>query len=363
MLLPQINNLLFYKHIFRLRDIAKGCLIYLFYLFQIHKNPACPLTINFLITSSCNFKCNICSFSNNRNLDLDDITINDIEEFISTQFRYKPFIFFSGGEPFMRDDFIDILHIVKKYNLKCGINTSGYILDSPKIKQLVGLEIELMIFSLYGPEETHDAITGIKGSYARTTENINLFCKNKSKKTKVVLSCTATKANVDSLEDIPLIARRLGADAVKFEHLNFLSNIEFEKNSEYFAKDNYHVNTFITDFDDSAGVFTKKLIEKLKNIKRKYGNFVFIKPDLNNEEIRNWYSNEFHSKRKCFFIWHSIFVRPDGIIVPCQFFLNYELGNIREANLKDIFYNEKILNLRKLSRKRLLSHCSRCCKL
>lgn len=343
-----------------LRDIAKGYLIYLFYLFQIHKNPSYPLTINFLITSSCNFRCNICSFNNR---DLDDMTLNDIEKFISTQSRYKPFIFFSGGEPFMRDDFMDILHMVKKYNLKCGINTNGYILDNAKIKKLIDLEIELMIFSLYGPEEIHDGITGIKGSYARTTENMHLFCKNRSKKTRVILSCTVTKTNADSLENIPLLAKRLGFDAVKFEHLNFLSNIEFETNSEYFAKDNYHVNTFMTNFNDSKGLFAEKLIDKLASIRKNYGNFIFIKPDLNNEEIRNWYSNEFHSKRRCFFIWHSIFVRPDGIIVPCQFLLNYELGDIRKGNLKDIFYNEKMLNLRKLSRNRLLPHCSRCCKL
>lgn len=359
----QINNLLFYKHIFTLRDIAKGCLIYLFYLAQVYKSPFYPLTINFLITPHCNFKCNICSFNNNRNLDLDSITVNDIEKFISTQSGHKPFIFFSGGEPFMRDDFIDILRIVKKYNLKCGINTNGYILDNAKIKKLVDLGIELIIFSLYGPEEIHDGITGIKGSYAKTAENINLFCRNRNKKTKVILSCTITKTNADSLENIPSIARRLGVDTVKFEHLNFLSNIEFETNSEYFAKDNYHVNTFITDFNDSDELFAENLIDKLASIRKNYGNFVFIKPDLDNEEIRNWYSNESHSKRRCFFIWHSIFIRPDGVVVPCQFLQNYELGDIKENRLRDIIKTERMIYLRRLIKKHPLPECSRCCKL
>lgn len=53
------------------------------------------------------------------------------------------------------------------------------MLDGDKIKAVISLGVELIIFSLYGEENIHDTITGVKGSYAKSAQNIPLFCKNK----------------------------------------------------------------------------------------------------------------------------------------------------------------------------------------
>lgn len=363
MFLKQISNFLFYRHVFTWRNILKGGLNGIFYLMHIDKIYFHPITINFLITPSCNLNCLICSFHASKNIASTVLTPQDIEKFLLTQIKFKPFIFFSGGEPFMRGDFVEVLKVVKKYKFKCGINSNGYMLDGDNIKGIINLGVELIIFSLYGQEGIHDAITGVKGSYVKSTENISLFCKNKSKLNRVILSCTINKTNIDSLEEIPLIAKRLGVDAVKFEHLNFMSSLEAEADSGYFSGSSHLLSTFITDFYDIKGEFADKLIGRLSAIKKKHKGFVFVKPDLTNEEIRNWYSNSFNSARKCFFTRHSIFIRPDGIAVPCQFLKNYELGDIAKNGLRDIFGNDKSIYLRKILRSRLLPECRRCCKL
>jgi MoaA/NifB/PqqE/SkfB family radical SAM enzyme len=291
------------------------------------------------------------------------LTAQDIGEFAHSLPRIKPVIFFSGGEPFLRPDFPDILRVIKKYKLKCGINTNAYLLDEGKIGELIGLNIELLIFSLFGPEPIHDRITGVKGSYAKVSENIRSFCAQKNKSTRVILCCVITKSNIDCLEEIPVIAKRLGADAVKFEHLNFLDNSKSERNVRYFACERDNLNMSLSDFTGSEAYLIERISKKLKDIKRKYGKFVFIKPDLSQEEIKNWYSNGFDSKRKCFFVWHSIFVRPDGTIVPCQFLQDYGLGNIKEHRLYDIIKSSRMVHLKKLLKKELLPECVRCCKL
>lgn len=340
---------LFYKHIFSLSNILKGILVYVFYLISPIRKTFNPITVNFLITSACNFHCNICNFGRYRNALPDSLTVQDIETFIRCLPEIKPVIFFSGGEPFLRDDFPDILRAVKKYKLKCGINTNAYLLDEAKIRELVGLNIELLIFSLFGPEPIHDQITGINGSFKKAYENMHLFCNKKKKSTRVILSCAITKDNIDYLEEIPIIAKRLGADAVKFEHLNFLDDSESKINTQHFG--------------DFQPLTAELIINKLESIRREYGNLVFIKPDLNNDEIKNWYSNTFNSKRRCFFVWHSLFIRPDGEAVPCQFLQRYELGNIKECRLRDIVKSGRMMLLRMLLKKQLLPECSRCCKL
>lgn len=357
------KELCFYKRIFSLGTIIKGSLIYFLYAFSFDKNYFSPLTINFLITSRCNFKCNMCSYSLKKDSVTSEISGNNIERFLNSRFGFAPFIFFSGGEPFVREDMLDILAIVKRHGIKCGVNTNGYLLDSLKIKKLIGLEPELIVFSLHGPQKIQDAITGVEGSYDRVTENILSFCKSKRKTTKVILSCSITKANLDYLEEVPPLAKRLGVDAVKFEHLNFISSQEIKINDSYFREDNHSLSTLIDDFGNTEEGRIEKLIDTLRKIKQKYRGFVLVKPDLSDSEVRNWYADIFNSKRKCFFIWHSIFVRPDGAVIPCQFMQDYELGNIKEDGLREIFSGDRIVALRGLLRKQLLPECLRCCKL
>lgn len=363
MILSDIKKLFFYRHIFTLSSISKGCLVYLSYWVTALRAPFRPLTINFLITSFCNFTCDICSFYAHRGVIPNGISLQDMERFCAAQVKSRPFIFFSGGEPFTRGDFIEILNVVKKYKLKCGVNTNAFLLDEVKIKRLVDLKVELIVFSLYGPMRIHDSITGTDGSYDRAVKNIALYCKNKSKLSKVIISCTITKENLDYLEDLPGITKSLGADAVKFEHLNFLSKSEAQSKEGSFMKDNVCACGNIIDFSGKEDEFCDKLISKLTVIKRLYGDFVLVKPDLSYQEIRNWYSGSFSSDRKCFFVWHSVFIRPDGAIVPCQYLLDYETGNIKEDKIDDIFCGDKMFILRKRLKEQLLPECKRCCKL
>jgi len=291
------------------------------------------------------------------------ISLQDMEKFCAAKERLRPFIFFSGGEPFMRNDFIEILDVVKKYKLKCGVNTNAFLLDEFKIGRLVALKVELIVFSLYGPMQIHDLITGMNGSYDRAVKNIALYCKNKSNSSKAILSCTITRENLDYLDEIPGIAKNLGADAVKFEHLNFLSKSEAKAKEAGPLKDNVSRCSYSIDFSGKEDEFCDKLISKLVAIKRDYGDFVLVKPDLSHKEIRKWYSSSFSSDRKCFFVWHSIFVRPDGVVVPCQFLLDKKIGNIHDYGKDRIPVSHELLGIRNVLRKQLLPECRRCCKL
>ena len=329
-----LEKIRFYKHFLSPFSIAKTLLAYLFW-----PRNLTPVTINFLITSACNFDCTICNFKKDKYADR--ISIGDFESFIQKEASYKPTIFFGGGEPFVRKDILTFFEIVKKYKLKCGVNTNGYLMDEQINERLASLPVELIIFSVYGPERIHDAITLRQGSFRKACENIASLCSKKTGKTRVILSCTITQDNLGYLKELPVIARKLGADGVKFEHLYFSDSAE--------------------GCQEKIPVVT--LINELREIKKKYRGFVMVKPNLSDEEVRAWYCGKFSSKRKCSFVWHSVFVRPDGMIVPCQSLLDYTLGSIAHDRARDIFGNGKIHALRLNLRDRLLAECNRCCKL
>ncbi|GAG99570.1 unnamed protein product, partial [marine sediment metagenome] len=71
----------------------------------------------------------------------------------------------------------------------------------------------------------------------------------------------------------------------------------------------------------------------------------------------------FKARRKCFFVWGTLFISPNGDVMPCQFYPDYKLGNIRDAKLKEIWNNEKYRKFRLELKKGLFPGCARCCKL
>ena len=347
----------FYRNLFGVAGAFKLFLAYISYFCNIPLSRR-PLTVNFLVSSECNLKCGICSYQEKRNFTDGQLDLPRVERFIAGLAKYKPVLFFSGGEPLIRRDFFKILRFTKEQGLRCGVNTNGCLLDPSRIDELVSLSVELVIFSLYGLKDVHDSVTGVDGSFEQSTANIREFCRKKNKNTRVIVSCTINKLNAGRLDEIPRLAMELGADAVKFEHLNFLTPAE-SAGQPAAPK----ANTLIAEADGFSAGFAGRLSAELQGIRKAYPGFVMVKPDLSAQEIMSWYSGDFATKRRCLFPWHSVFVKPDGMVIPCQFLQDYSLGNIADGELKDIFNNNRMSEFRKLLRKGLFRSCSRCCKL
>ncbi|MCK9595037.1 MAG: radical SAM protein [Candidatus Omnitrophica bacterium] len=351
------RQMCFYRNIFGITAAWKAALSGLAYVSNIRVFGG-PLTVNLLITDECNLNCSICSYQNKRNSPGMQMSLEQVNGFIAACAKEKPALFFSGGEPFMRRDILEMLRTAKKYGLKCGINTNGSLMDDQAISGLAGLGVELVVFSLYGPQHIHDAITGVNGSFDKALVNMRQLCRKKSKITRVIVSCAINKYNIDHLSSIPRIAREAGADAVKFEHLNFLTSGESGSKGPGVA-----ANTHIDEGESFSEGFVNRLIAVLDEIKKIYGDFVMVKPGLSREEIISWYGVPFRSSRRCFFPWHSVFVKPDGTVIPCQFLQDRALGNIAENRLGEVFNSRAMRDLRGELKSGLLPECARCCKL
>ena len=107
---------------------------------------------------------------------------------------------------------------------------------------------------------------------------------------------------------------------------------------------------------------SEKYYNAIKKIKKKFPSGVTFTPDLSLSEVRNWYSPNFKTKRKCLFLWRGLFIYPNGDVYPCES-LKYPIGNIYKEAFSAIWNNEKYIKLRKVIKKGLLPACARCCKL
>ncbi|MEW6027515.1 MAG: radical SAM protein [Planctomycetota bacterium] len=79
------------------------------------------------------------------------------------------FLTISGGEPLLHPDFLQICRKAHSLNMALNIFTNGLLISESLADRLSQLNILGVHLSVYGATpETHDAITGQKGSYDKT---------------------------------------------------------------------------------------------------------------------------------------------------------------------------------------------------
>ncbi len=346
----QINNLHVFSKLFSLKQIVSRIFDY-------------PLTINILITSDCNLKCKICSAKKMME-EKKQLKTSEITNFINTIARYNPTIFIGGGEPFMREDILEIFKTIKNNKLRFGAVTNGLLLDRSKVDALLSAQPQVMIFSLHGSGKLHDDVVGHKGAFELLNRNIK-YLNAKRKNMRLILNCVISEENYEYLEEMVAFGKEIGVDFVRFEHLIFLNHKEYEKHIEVstktFPQDKCELATYIKDINNvKIGQTLEKAIPYLR---QKYRNFVFFKPYLNLQELSSWYKRGFFPKRRCLFVQHSLYIKPNGDIVPCQFFNNFVLGNILKDDFIQVWRSMERKSFSQLLNKRLLPGCIRCCKL
>jgi len=139
-----------------------------------------PLRVMFEVTYRCNFKCKHCYVPQAcKNVNKE---INTSEVFlILDQLKNLGcfYLGFTGGEPFVRKDFLDILWYAKKTGFEIIIYTNGSMINKNTIRELSLLrpnKIDITIPAVN--KNIFEDITGIKGSHRKVFDTIRLLHKN-----------------------------------------------------------------------------------------------------------------------------------------------------------------------------------------
>jgi radical SAM protein with 4Fe4S-binding SPASM domain len=182
------------------------------------------LLLQWHITERCNLRCSHCYQEGYSGAELSfDEILGVLRQYIELLKSWKGgkrtfgHITVSGGEPFVREDFFDILEAFRsrKKDLSFSILTNGSLIDSATAKSLKVLEPRFVQVSLEGSEATHDSIRG-PGSYARTLSAIRHL---KSEGLRTLISFTAHRANYREFGSVVDAGRRLKADRVWADRL------------------------------------------------------------------------------------------------------------------------------------------------
>ena len=103
------------------------------------------------ITNQCNYSCEYCIFSSTGKKPRGELSfeqcIQTIEQLKQEGFNY---IKFTGGEPFMRDDFLDILSYAQSQGFSFDISSNASFINDEISQKLSFLNINFIHISLDG---------------------------------------------------------------------------------------------------------------------------------------------------------------------------------------------------------------------
>jgi len=173
-----------------------------------------PLTGSIEVTARCNLRCAHCYI----NLPAADTKARQEEMSCRDLCRFVDqivdegclWLLLTGGEPFIRDDFLDIYTHSRKKGLLITLFTNGTLLTRRIAEHLAEWPPFKVEITFYGcTEQTYERVAGLPGSFKRCMQGIELLL---ALKLPVKLKTMVTTLNQHEVEEMGAYAEGLGLE-------------------------------------------------------------------------------------------------------------------------------------------------------
>ncbi len=282
------------------------------------------------ITERCNLDCKHCYKDKDlikSELDSKDLLVildkfvNQVEKWNLNKRDTR--ISFTGGEPFVKEGFFDLLKKAKENHDKFsyGILTNGTSIDKEMINKLQDLEVDYMQISLEGMKEKNDYIRG-EGMFEKIIEAAK---KIKKAGIEINFSMTVSKMN---LEDVPKVIQ-LSKDLkipVAIRRLVPLGNGK-------------ELRKYLLEPKE-----VKQLWHYILEVKRKAWGGISIgcEDSMLTQDFPQYQPGE------CSAGYASFTVLPNGDVYPCRRLPIYS-GNLTKQNFEKIYNSKEMERLRNIN--------------
>ena len=151
-----------------------------------------PLSAHFDITYRCNERCVHCYLDHDDHGEMTTAEIKSVLDQLADAGVF--FLTFSGGEVFLRRDFLELVAYARRLLFNVKVKTNAAMIREPEARRLRELGIENIQISVYSHRpEVHDAITKLPGSLNRTIKAIRFL---KSQGLRVTIANVLMKWNL-----------------------------------------------------------------------------------------------------------------------------------------------------------------------
>lgn len=298
-----------------------------------------PYSVTFETTYNCNEFCIHCYMDRGKKSLCFGKIIEILDQLIEAG---TLFISFTGGEFFTRKDALEIVDAAHERGFVIDILSNGIVIDKAVATFLGCRRVRRVQLSVYGYQrETHDGITRVKGSLARTIQAIHAL---KDADVKVELAYPMMRQNFQERYQIWEMAKSLDCAISP-------SPIITARNSG--STDTHGLR--LTD-EEFRQFYTDEELSALYSGRKPFSTHMLYFGFTDILEAAPCYSG-----------FNTCAISPEGKVYPCNQLL-YEVGNLTQNTFAEIWHGESLQKLRKCKVRDLpkcsvcpqLSACARC---
>ncbi len=311
------------------------------------------------VTKKCNLRCIHCyAHADSAGTD-DELSTEEGKKLIDDLAGFgSPVILFSGGEPLMRPDLIELAAYAVEKGMRAVISTNGTLITHKVASELKKIGLSYVGISLDGMEGVNDRFRGIKGAFRRAIEGVEA-CQEAG--IKVGLRFTINKRNAMEIPAIFDLLEEKNIPRVCFYHLVYAG-----RGTRLIDEDLSHEETRkVVDFiiDRTADMHRRGIKKEVLTVDNHAdGPYVYLRllregSPRSDKVLELLKMNEGNSSGKgigC--------VSWDGSVHADQFWRHYSFGNVRERPFSEIWTDLSNPLMRKLKDKKryVKGRCSRC---
>lgn len=179
------------------------------YFHQIASRKKIPLNGTFELTPVCNMSCRMCYVRMTKAQQEAIRPLHTAQEWLElgriARDKGMLYLLLTGGEPFLREDFRQILSGLHQLGLIISVNTNGTLIDEQAVAWLKKTPPVRFNITLYGASnETYAHLCGNPNGFTQVTKAIRLL---REAGMLVKLNCSLTPYNQQDLEDIIAFAK------------------------------------------------------------------------------------------------------------------------------------------------------------
>ena len=311
------------------------------------------------MTKRCNLKCVHCYAQAVDPEGTDDISTDQAKTMIDDLAAYgAPVMLFSGGEPLVRQDLVELASYATTKGMRAVISTNGTLITKEKARELKSVGLSYVGISLDGGEEVHDHFRKVPGAFKKALEGV---ANCQAEGLKVGLRFTINKRNQAEVPKLFEIIRDIEVPRICFYHLVYSG-----RGSELIKEDLDHAETRAVVnliMDETRKLFEQgKPKEVLTVDNHADGPLVYYRllkedPKRAAEVMELLQMNEGNSTGRgigC--------ISWDGKVHADQFWRQHVFGNVLERPFSQIWDDPEIELLHKLKDKKpyVKGRCAEC---
>ena len=273
------------------------------------------------LTLRCNENCRHCG-SRCGDVKSEEMPVEVYFEFldkISRDFKKKPMLCITGGEPLLRKEFEQIMGYAHKLGFHWGMTSNATLIDEQTVEMLKRTGMDTISVSIDGLREEHDSFRRSEGGFDRAVRGIKLLMQGGFQNVQV--TTVVNHENIGELDELFLVMDGLDIDSWRVINLEPIGRALQWPGRMLTPEDYRRLFSFIRE-------------KRLAGYPVEYGCSHYLGPELEGE-LRDWYW-------LCNAGIYTASIMANGDVGAC---LDIERrpetvqGNIREARFRDIWEN------------------------